>query len=103
MKKQKFDVTGMTCSACSSHVEKSVGKLAGMEKVSVNLMTNSMQVTFDENLCDEQIIIDAVEKAGYGVAPVAELHASSWAGEKNVAGREAVKGKEQTKKCAQDL
>lgn len=97
MKKQKFDVTGMTCSACSSHVEKSVGKLAGMEKVSVNLMTNSMQVTFDENLCDEQVIIDAVEKEGYGATSVAELHAASTVGGKDVAGREAVKGKAQTK------
>ena len=43
MKKQKFSVTGMTCSACSSHVEKSVRKLSGMEQVTVNLLTNSMQ------------------------------------------------------------
>ena len=42
--KQKFDVTGMTCSACSSRVEKCVSKLAGAEQVSVNLLTNSMQV-----------------------------------------------------------
>ena len=47
--KERFDVTGMTCSACSSHVEKSVGKLTGVENVSVNLLTNSMQVEFDEN------------------------------------------------------
>ena len=45
--KERFDVTGMTCSACSSHVEKSVGKLTGVENVSVNLLTNSMQVEFE--------------------------------------------------------
>ena len=50
--KERFDVTGMTCSACSSHVEKSVSKLTGVENVSVNLLTNSMQVEFDENKLD---------------------------------------------------
>ena len=46
--KEKFDVTGMSCSACSSHVEKSVSKLEGIKTVSVNLLTNSMQVEYDE-------------------------------------------------------
>ena len=59
--KERFDVTGMTCSACSSHVEKSVGKLTGVENVSVNLLTNSMQVEFDENKLDTAGIIKAVE------------------------------------------
>lgn len=66
--KERFDVTGMTCSACSSHVEKSVGKLTGVENVSVNLLTNSMQVEFDENKLDTAGIIKAVEDAGYGAA-----------------------------------
>ncbi|MBQ3242093.1 MAG: heavy-metal-associated domain-containing protein, partial [Oscillospiraceae bacterium] len=46
--KQKFNVTGMTCSACSAHVEKSVAKLSGVSSVEVSLLTNSMQVTYDE-------------------------------------------------------
>ena len=46
--KEKFDVTGMTCSACSSRVEKCVSKLEGVEEVSVNLLTNSMQVEFND-------------------------------------------------------
>ncbi len=66
--KERFDVTGMTCSACSSHVEKSVGKLTGVENVSVNLLTNSMQVEFDENKLDTAGIVKAVEDAGYGAA-----------------------------------
>ncbi len=70
MKKQKFTVTGMTCSACSSHVEKSVRKLAGMKAVTVNLLTNSMQVEYEEGICSEDKIIEAVEKAGYGAGPV---------------------------------
>ena len=69
---------GMTCSACSSHVEKSVGKLTGVENVSVNLLTNSMQVEFDENKLDTAGIIKAVEDAGYGAA-VKDEHAKSGA------------------------
>ena len=72
--KERFDVTGMTCSACSSHVEKSVSKLTGVENVSVNLLTNSMQVEFDENKLDTAGIIKAVEDAGYGAA-VKDEHA----------------------------
>lgn len=64
--KEKFDVTGMTCSACSSRVEKCVSKLPGVDKVSVNLLTNSMQVEYEESILTSQQIIDAVVKAGYG-------------------------------------
>ena len=64
--KEKFDVTGMSCSACSSHVEKSVSKLEGIKTVSVNLLTNSMQVEYDETKLDTGKIIEAVEHAGDG-------------------------------------
>lgn len=67
--KEKFDVTGMTCSACSSRVEKCVSKLEGVDEVSVNLLTNSMQVEYDEKIIKEQGIIDAVVHAGYGASP----------------------------------
>lgn len=66
--KQKFNVTGMTCSACSSRVEKCVEKLPGMQSVSVNLLTNSMQVEFDEGIVSTEDIEEAVEKAGYGAS-----------------------------------
>lgn len=66
--KEKFDVTGMTCSACSSRVEKCVSKLPGMDQVTVNLLTNSMQVEYDESVLNERQIIDAVVKAGYGAS-----------------------------------
>ena len=69
MKKEKFDVTGMTCSACSSRVEKCVSKLSGAEKVSVNLLANSMGVTnMTRIVLREGQIIDAVVKAGYGAS-----------------------------------
>ena len=63
---QEFMITGMTCSACSSHVEKSVNKLDAVKKASVNLLTESMQVTYDSDKITEMDIIAAVEKAGYG-------------------------------------
>ena len=66
--KEKFDVTGMTCSACSSRVEKCVSKLDGMQDVSVNLLTNSMQVEFDQTRLSTQQIISAVTQAGYGAS-----------------------------------
>lgn len=66
--KEKFDVTGMTCSACSSRVEKCVSKLPGVDQVTVNLLTNSMQVEYDESVLNERQIIDAVVKAGYGAS-----------------------------------
>lgn len=67
--KQKFDVTGMTCSACSSRVEKCVRELDGVDQVSVNLLTNSMQVEFQEDKLSPEQISKAVEKAGYGAFP----------------------------------
>ena len=75
--KQKFDVTGMTCSACSSRVEKTVRGLDGVREVSVNLLTNSMQVDFEEETLRTEQIIEAVEKAGYGAAVKAEHGAGS--------------------------
>lgn len=66
MKKEKYSITGMTCSACSSRVEKAVYKLEGMTKVTVNLLTNSMQVEYDETKVNEKEIVRAVEKIGYG-------------------------------------
>ena len=66
MKKEKFNIQGMTCSSCSAHVDKAVRNLSGIKDVNVNLLSNSMQVEFDENIIDEQKIISAVVDAGYG-------------------------------------
>ena len=68
MKKERFAITGMTCSACSARVEKAVTKLVGTDKVSVNLLTNSMQLLYDEGQINPAQIIEAVEKAGYGAS-----------------------------------
>ncbi|MDE5939915.1 MAG: heavy metal translocating P-type ATPase [Lachnospiraceae bacterium] len=67
MKTEKFNVTGMTCAACSAHVEKAVRGVAGVESVSVNLLMNNMAVSYEEP-ASEDAICRAVEKAGYGAA-----------------------------------
>ena len=64
--KQKFDVTGMTCSACSAHVDKSVRKLDGVAEVNVNLLQNTMTVEYDESEVNDDQIIRAVIDGGYG-------------------------------------
>lgn len=66
--KQKFSVTGMTCAACSAHVENSVKKLNGVQSVAVSLLTNSMTVQYDEQLLSAQQIIQAVQSGGYGAS-----------------------------------
>lgn len=63
--KEKFDVKGMTCSACSAAVEKEVGKVAGVSQVNVSLLTNSMTVEFDTGAAAREDIIKAVSEAGY--------------------------------------
>ena len=60
MKKVKFDVTGMTCSSCSSHVDKAVRKLDGVKDVNVNLLSNNMIVEYDEQVVNDDKIIKAV-------------------------------------------
>ena len=68
MKHENYDVSGMTCAACSSRVEKSVKNLNGVNSVSVNLLKNSMVVDYDEKILTSENVIEAVEKAGYGAS-----------------------------------
>ena len=67
---QRFDVTGMSCAACSAHVEKAVAAVPGVRSVSVSLLTNSMQVEYD-GAEQPAAVIAAVEAAGYGAAVAA--------------------------------
>ena len=69
MRKEQFDITGMTCSACSSRVEGCVVKLPGVKDVSVNLLKNSMVVSYDESEMNTARIVEAVENTGYGAIP----------------------------------
>ena len=65
MKTEKFDVTGMSCTACVANIEKTVGKLPAVKTVQVNLLSNSMVVDFDELHLTTDIIEKSVEMAGY--------------------------------------
>ena len=64
--KERYHISGMTCSACSSHVEKAASKLDGVEKASVNLLTETMDITYDADKLQEGDIVQAVINAGYG-------------------------------------
>ncbi|MFH0385654.1 heavy metal translocating P-type ATPase [Streptococcus sp. A18] len=67
MQKESISVSGMTCASCAMTVEKAVGKLTGVEEASVNLATEKLSVSFDENVLSLSDIGHAVEKAGYGL------------------------------------
>ena len=72
MMTEQFAVTGMTCAACSAHVEKAVSRLSGVQSAPVNLMLGSMTVTYDEKAITEGDIIAAVKAAGYGASPASQ-------------------------------
>ena len=67
--KQTFDVTGMTCAACSARVEKTANAVPGVEKATVNLLKNLMEVDYDGAPDTLASISAAIDKAGYGAAP----------------------------------
>ena len=90
----------MSCSACSSHVEKAVNKLENVEKASVNLLTETMDVTYDETKINSTEIIDAVVKAGYGASVMTEGSAAgaggqSTSGNAGSIGRSVADGKQE--------
>ena len=94
MKNGKFQVTGMTCAACSAHVEKAAASVAGVDKVSVSLLMNSMTVEYDAP-ATQQAICEAVAAAGYGASP-AEADGTG-TGEKLSGGRDALEDHETPK------
>ena len=90
---QKYNVTGMSCAACSARIEKVVGKLEGVHTVTVNLLMNNMTVDFDENKLSNSQIIQSVIDAGYGAslpqeenAPVQAEQKVATAAEEELAG-----------------
>ncbi|MBQ8670680.1 MAG: heavy metal translocating P-type ATPase, partial [Oscillospiraceae bacterium] len=92
MKKERYQVTGMSCAACSAAVERGVNKLEGLQSVQVNLLRNVMDVEYDPEKLDSAAIIAAVEKAGYGAslqgaeaAPAAKQSAANDSAEKQKA------------------
>ena len=69
MKHEKFEVGGMTCAACQAHVDKAVRGVAGVSDVTVNLLSGSMTVDYDEGCASAEDICRAVDRAGYSAAP----------------------------------
>jgi P-type Cu+ transporter len=65
MKSQKFNVTGMTCSACSTRIEKNINKTEGIKEANVNLLSNSMMIEYDDSIISENDIIKVVQDTGY--------------------------------------
>ena len=93
MAKVKLNVTGMSCAACSAHVEKALGKVPGVQEAVVSLMTNSASVTYDEGATSPATLCDAVEKSGYG-ATVASSGAAKKSGGESAAEAAARQKKE---------
>ena len=91
MKKVKFDIQGMTCSSCSSHVEKAVAKLEGVSNLSVNLISNNMTLEYDEQILSIEKIIKAVEGAGYGATLADENRKINNKSSKKVDNKSAIK------------
>ncbi len=95
--KERYHVSGMTCSACSSHVERSVCKLEGIEKASVNLLTETMEVEYDRKRLRTEEIVEAVERAGYGAAlltaTVGEKNGKTISEQKDLGDRGGMKAK----------
>ncbi len=67
--KETFDITGMTCAACSARVQKAAGEVAGVTDANVNLLKNSMELEYDGNPATVEAVCAAVDKAGYGAQP----------------------------------
>ncbi len=93
--KERYHITGMTCSACSSHVEKAANKLEGVEKASVNLLTETMEISYDEAKLSPQQIIEAVVAAGYGASPLQQEKKGTASDKKDA--RETIKQESQAR------
>ncbi len=88
MKAQKFNVTGMTCSACSARIEKNINNTNGIIEANVNLLSNSMSVKYDESILTEGDIIKMVEDTGYGASSAERKNAAPKSEQKSDAEKE---------------
>lgn len=68
MRKEIYDITGMSCSACSARIEKVIGRLPGVQQLSVNLLKNNMTITYDENQLQPDKITAKITALGFGAA-----------------------------------
>ena len=70
--KETFDITGMTCAACSARVQKAAGEVAGVTEANVNLLKNSMELVYDGDQATVEAVCAAIDRAGYGAHPRAQ-------------------------------
>ena len=75
--KETFDITGMTCAACSARVGKAAGGCAGVEEANVNLLKNSMELVYDGSPSTVEAVVKAIEREGYGATPRSARSASA--------------------------
>ena len=75
--KETFDITGMTCAACSARVGKAAGGCAGVEEANVNLLKNSMELVYDGSPSTVEAVVKAIEREGYGATPRSARAASA--------------------------
>lgn len=94
MKKELLDITGMSCSACSSRIEKVVSKMQGVEQINVNLLTNNAHITFDESLIEAADIIARIEKLGFGANVHTQSKSAAPVKQRNAAAAEMVEMRE---------
>ncbi len=87
--KETFDITGMTCAACSARVQKAASAVDGVDEANVNLLKNSMELVYDGEAATASAVIAAIERAGYGARRRAQQAATSKADAREVAGSEA--------------
>ena len=80
MKSGIYDIYGMTCASCQAHVSKAISKLKGVDNYNVNLLTNRLDITYDEKILSNKDIINAVKESGYK----AKLHSKENKKEKDV-------------------
>ena len=73
--KEKYSVLGMSCTACSAGIERTLNRIEGVQSVSVSLMGECMTIEYDEGKLSAEKIMQAVEGLGYGIAPYAQAPA----------------------------
>ena len=70
MKKQRFNVTGMSCAACQAAIERTVGKMDGVQSAVVNLLANTLTTEYDETKVTNEAICSRIAQIGYGATPL---------------------------------
>ena len=85
MKKQRFNVTGMSCAACQAAIERTVGKMDGVQSAVVNLLANTLTTEYDETKVTNEAICSRIAQIGYGATPEGAVPEAKTSQEKKAA------------------